>query len=153
MDRTKARRNEETSGTAGDSLQRTLERAELLEQVCRTAVLSHYEECDLIDAGSRTVRALPENGDTDEEILTFYHVPVEAYEKALQIIKKYDMASWNSRKDCFAQDGKLYVCKFSEGPDFTRVSSDSMPKEGKRAFAELYRLLSGYTTDKYLAEL
>ena len=94
-----------------------------------------------------------ENGDTDEEILTFYHVPVEAYEKALQIIKKYDMASWNSRKDCFAQDGKLYVCKFSEGPDFTRVSSDSMPKEGKRAFAELYRLLSGYTTDKYLAEL
>ena len=94
-----------------------------------------------------------ENGDTDEEMLTFYHVPAEAYEKALQIIKKYDMASWNSRKDCFALDGKLYVCKFSEGPDFTRVSSDSMPKEGKRAFAELYRLLSGYTTDKYLAEL
>ena len=62
MDRTKARRNEETSGTAGDALQRTLERAELLEQVCRTAVLSHYEECILIDAGSRTVRALPENG-------------------------------------------------------------------------------------------
>ncbi len=62
MDRTNARRNEEIPGTAGDALQRTLERAELLEQVCRTAVLSHYEECILIDADSRSARALPENG-------------------------------------------------------------------------------------------
>ena len=93
------------------------------------------------------------NGGTDEEMLTIYHVPAEAYEKALQVIKKYDMASWNSRSDCFSLDGKLYVCKFSEGPDFTRVSSDSMPEEGKRAFNELYIILSGYATDKFLAEL
>ena len=92
------------------------------------------------------------NGDTDEEMLTFYHVPAEAYEKALQVIKKYDMASWNSRDDCFALDGKLYVCKFSEGPNFTRVSSDSMPDDGKHAFNELCKILSDYATDRYLAE-
>ena len=93
------------------------------------------------------------DGGTDEEMLTSYHVPAEAYKKALQVIKKYDMASWNSRDDCFPLDGKLYVCKFSEGPNFTRVSSDSMPEEGKQAFNELYKILSGYAMDKYLAEL
>ena len=92
------------------------------------------------------------NGGTDEEILTTYHVPAEAYEKSLQVIKKFDMASWNSRKDCFSQDGKLYVCKFSEGTNFTRVSSDSMPDEGEIAFCELRKTLSGYIMDKYLVE-
>ena len=90
------------------------------------------------------------NGGTDEEMLTIYHVPMEAYKNALQVIKKFDMASWNSRDDCFSQDGKLYVCKFSEGPDFTRVSSDSMPEEGETAFYELRKTLSSYIMDKYL---
>ena len=62
MDRTNARKNEETLGTAGDALQRAVERTALLEQVCRTVVLSHYEECNLIDAVSRSVHTLLENG-------------------------------------------------------------------------------------------
>jgi hypothetical protein len=92
------------------------------------------------------------NGGTDEEMLTTYHVPAEAYEKALQIIKKYAMVSWNSRDDCFPLDGKLYVCKFREGPDFTRVSSDSMPEEGNAAFCELRKTLFEYIADVYLVK-
>ena len=115
------------------------------EQPYFEIVLYHYTEAELLL--EKYV-----NGGTDEEVLTTYHVPAEAYEQALQVIKKYAMASWNSHDDCSPLDGKLYVCKFSEGPDFTRVSSDSMPEEGETAFCELRKTLSNYIVDKFLVE-
>ncbi|MBR1589608.1 MAG: hypothetical protein IJ657_00805 [Acidaminococcaceae bacterium] len=90
------------------------------------------------------------NGGTPEETVTTFHVPAEVYEKVMQIIQGHDMASWNSHSDCFALDGKLYVCKFQDGERFIRVSSDAMPEDGQTAFHEIRSLLNGYTQEKYL---
>lgn len=91
-----------------------------------------------------------QNGDTPDELITSYLIPIEGAQEMLTVVKDSGMDKWNSREG-IAIDGKQYVCKFPDGKDgCVRVSSDNMPEDGTRVFGEVLVAMRSWTKDEYL---
>ena len=91
------------------------------------------------------------NGDTEEETLDRYIVPIQAAQEAFDVIRKSGMNRWNDReKGMTAISGMAYVCKFPDGKgDYIRVTSGHMPEDGTRAFGEVKVVLMNYLREEY----
>lgn len=72
------------------------------------------------------------------------NVPYEAYERAYEVVKDYDMPDWSDKSRLTALEGALHVCKFPWKEEYIRVTSDAMPKKGEEAFNALRTLLEEY---------
>lgn len=72
------------------------------------------------------------------------NIPYEAYERAREIVKGYDMPGWANKSNLIALDGALHVCKFPWNEEYIRVSSEAMPKTGEEAFSALVKVLEEY---------
>lgn len=93
-----------------------------------------------------------QNGDTSDELITSYLIPLEGAQEMLDAVKNAGMEKWNTREG-IAIDGKQYVCKFPDGKDgCVRVSSDNMPEDGVKAFATVKAAMSRWLLDEYLEE-
>ena len=57
------------------------------------------------------------------------------YEKA---VKKYKMTKW---KDEVGMTGKIYVVRVTVDGEFYRITSESMPEDGMKAFDEIASIL------------
>jgi len=90
------------------------------------------------------------DSDEAEEKNRCYFVPYEVVDECMAIVEQYDMASWNEREDTISIDGAMYVCKFLDGGDLIRVSSDAMPENGQEAFDAVRHVLEGYLQEKNL---
>ncbi len=88
----------------------------------------------------------------ENENLTTYHIPKEAYQKAKEIIKKYKMSKWNDMENSICIDGVSYICKYLENDKYIRVTSEAMSEDGLKAFGELEILLNEYIDEKYRNE-
>ena len=71
-------------------------------------------------------------------------VPYEAYERALEVVKEYDMPDWADKSRLTALTGALHVCKFPWKDAYIRVSSEAMPRKGEEAFNALAAVLEEY---------
>lgn len=80
---------------------------------------------------------------------TNYLVPREVVDRCLDVIDKYGMREWNTGKDTFGITGAKLVCKFKDGDDYIRVTSEKMPENGKEAFSAVESVLYQYVKDEY----
>ena len=71
-------------------------------------------------------------------------VPYEAYERALEVVKDYDMPDWADKSKLTVLEGALHVCKFPWKDAYIRVSSEAMPRKGEEAFNALAAVLEEY---------
>ena len=112
-----------------------------------------HDEIVLYSYDSAQVRLTVYRGNEDgEETETNYLVPYEVWEECCYIIDRYQMKDWNDREDTDALDGVTMVCKFKDGDDYVRVSSEKMPEDGKEAFCEIESVLQEYAKDEYSFE-
>lgn len=86
----------------------------------------------------------------DDDKGTGYLVPHEASELCYDIIYGNDIGSWNSMEEYVSLDGAVTSCKYREGGDYIRVSTDHMPENGENVLMQIEKLLSGYMVDEYL---
>ncbi|MBQ1508723.1 MAG: hypothetical protein IIZ47_04815 [Erysipelotrichaceae bacterium] len=89
------------------------------------------------------------NGDTPEERVSGYRVPKEAYQKILKIIDKYRLPKWNDRRGrglC----GVIEAVRFYRNGDYTRVSTEHMPENGRSAFSEIAAVMRSYLDENAL---
>ena len=94
-----------------------------------------------------------EDGGTDHETVTSYHVPADEAQGVFDAINNVDMASWNGKKGNICIDGIAYVCKFPDGKgDLIRVSSDDMPEDGAKSFYAVKASMLVLMKDEYLIE-
>ena len=89
------------------------------------------------------------NGGTDNETVTQYLVPVEAYEDILEVIRQTGMDTWNDEEG-YAITGVYTVCKFQDGDRFIRVTSEHMPLDGENDFDTVAWAMGKWVDDKYL---
>ena len=74
------------------------------------------------------------DGGLRSEKLTSHTISYEVFEKAMEVAKEYEMAEWKDNEETFPIDGCIYVCKFPNGTEYCRVSSEEMPENGMEAF-------------------
>ena len=86
-------------------------------------------------------------GGTPGEKCTQYLVPPEAYENALQVIRKTGMKEWNENPNLYGITGYYFVCKFLDGEEFIRVTSEHMPEDGKEAYSRAAGALWQYASE------
>ena len=82
-----------------------------------------------------------ENGGTDRETMTQYTVSKDIYAKIIDLVKTYDLASWNETGSESA-DGVYRVIKYYDNGTYIRVSTDRMPEDGLSAFDAVKQLLA-----------
>ena len=83
---------------------------------------------------------------------TRYVVPVSIYSDVMAAIDKADMGSWNDNSEYGGITGYTYVTKFYRGGEYTRVSSEHMPDDGKEAFWTVWSILSAQAKEENLDE-
>ena len=82
-----------------------------------------------------------ENGGTDRETVKQYTVSKDIYAKVMDLVKTYDLASWNETGSESAE-GVYRVVKYYDSGTYIRVSTDRMPKDGLSAFDAVKQLLT-----------
>lgn len=85
-------------------------------------------------------------GGMDREYVRGYEISTEAYPAVLSIIEQYDMPTWNEQ-DFPGITGALYVCRFFRNEQYTRVSSEQMPENGRTAFSEVKQAMAAYKAE------
>ena len=61
-------------------------------------------------------------------------VPATVLDDCMKAVKKYKMTKW---KDEVGMNGKIYVVRFTVDGEFYRITSESMPEDGMKAFDEI----------------
>ena len=82
-----------------------------------------------------------ENGGTDRETVKQYTVSKDIYAKVMDVVKTYDLASWNETGSESAE-GVYRVVKYYDNGTYIRVSTDRMPEDGLSAFNEVKQVLA-----------
>lgn len=110
-----------------------------------------YDEISLYsyDSDHVTMSVYHQQSDSAESEAK-YLVPYEVVDKCYEIISKYKLREWKTRKDLTALDGAKLVLKFKDGDLYVRVTSEKMPEDGEAAFSEIETLLKSYIKDEYL---
>lgn len=84
-----------------------------------------------------------ENAEADETC-TDYTVPYEAAERCYGVIKEYKLHLWNDIKEPVSTDGSLTVCKYYDGGEYIRVSTDKMPCNGQEILDMIGGVMAEY---------
>ena len=71
-------------------------------------------------------------------------VPATTYDDCMKVVKKYKMTKW---KHEIGLAGGIYVVRFSEGEENYRITSESMPEDGMKAFDEIAGILGAAWKD------
>ena len=87
-----------------------------------------------------------ENADADETC-TDYTVPYEAAERCYGVIKEYKLHLWNDIKEPVSTVGSLTVCKYYDGGEYIRVSTDKMPCNGQEILDMIGDVLVEYINE------
>lgn len=90
-------------------------------------VLYRWEEHDLLLARYSKFTV-------GQEVMRVCRVPVSYFYDCLIAVNRNGMKDW---KDGIAITGASYVVKFKDGKELTRISSDDMPEDGYKAFADI----------------
>ena len=79
---------------------------------------------------------------------TTYTSSIEALESVMEIVRKYDMESWNETGGPGIA-GAIKVAKFfNSNNEFIRISSDKMPEDGLKAFNEIINCLGSFIKEE-----
>ena len=68
----------------------------------------------------------------------------------LEIAEEYGMRDWNGNDDSEALDGVRIVCKFRDGEETIRVSSEQMPENGEQALEAMRAMLADCLREEFL---
>ena len=105
-----------------------------------------YEEIVLYEYDDQKVKmSIYHNGGTVNEKKEEYLVMIEAYQKALDICKKYNLKQKD--KSAEGMDGKYCVIKFREkrnDDEVYRISSDEIAENRMNVFNEMSKILRSY---------
>ena len=85
----------------------------------------------------------------EEERKTEYLVPDEVLERCMTFIEENDLRAWNELEDAYSITGARIVCKFRDGEDYIRVSTEEMPENGKEILGQIQGILQGYIREEY----
>ena len=111
-----------------------------------------YDEITVNSYDTGTVKMIVYHQEGEEnEVVTNYIVPYEVVEKCYEVIEKHKLRSWKKLTETESLDGALLVCKFKDGDEYVRVTSEKMPADGEAAFTEIEAILKSYIKDEYLA--
>ncbi len=113
----------------------------------------HYKELVLYsyDEDHALLKAYSGSDGTDETE-SKYLVPRDTVDKCREVIDRYKLREWRDRDDLAGMTGVLLVCRFRDGDDYVRVSSESMPEDGEAAFSEIEAILQSCALDEYKLE-
>ena len=76
-----------------------------------------------------------------EETRVSYLLPFDIQGDYLEIVEEYGMREWENEETPVTLDGVLIVCKFRDGEETIRVSSDQMPENGEEGLQKIRELL------------
>ncbi len=79
----------------------------------------------------------------EEEICTSFSIPYEDADELLRFVYDNGLDAWNDLEEWVSLDGTQTVCKFWNGEEHIRVSTDRMPEDGEETLDELFKLLEG----------
>ena len=88
--------------------------------------------------------------DGGEESRTSYLIPFDILPDCLEIAEEYGMRDWNGNDDSEALDGVRIVCKFRDGEETIRVSSEQMPENGEQALEAMRAMLADCLREEFL---
>ncbi|MCR4804084.1 MAG: hypothetical protein K5981_00320 [Clostridia bacterium] len=105
---------------------------------------THYSELVLysLDAEHLTLTSYTRESEEAPEKEVSYIVPVSVYDEAMAAIDKAEMGAWKDHDDYSGITGFLYVTKFYRDGEYTRVTSEHMPDNGKESFWTVWSILS-----------
>ena len=129
--------------------------ADYFDKTVGTPEEQPYFEMVFYEEDSEHVRLeVYENGGMEDEKMTAYLVPYQAYSEVLAAVAKYDMMSWNSNKDGNSIVGRMIVFRWSDAEDgsLTRVTSEYMPENGMEAFDAVRAIMAEYADSQYRIE-
>ena len=112
-----------------------------------------YDEYTLYsyDSDSAKLYVYHQQGDASETE-TVYLVPGEVIGECYAAIERHMLRSWKTVTDPVAYDGATLVCKYKDGDQYVRVTSDKMPEDGEEAFSEIEAVLKSYIKPEYLIQ-
>ena len=106
-----------------------------------------YSEIVLYRTGEGLILEVYANGGTPEETCSIHQADPQTYEEVMTLIRRYDPASWNERE--YPEfEGVRLVCRYRDGEELIRVSSENMPPEGERVLREIAAFLYGKIRDQ-----
>jgi len=79
----------------------------------------------------------------EEETCTSCSIPYENAHELLCFVYDNGLDAWNDLEEWVSLDGTQTVCKFWNGEEHIRVSTDRMPEGGEKTLDELFKLLEG----------
>ncbi|MBE6129359.1 MAG: hypothetical protein E7185_08805 [Erysipelotrichaceae bacterium] len=149
--------SESSTGEDSVSGQPEQEKREILadyyDQTVGTPEEQPYFEMVFYPEDSEHVRLeVYNNGGTENETMTAYLIPYQAYSEFIAAVGEYDMASWNSMEDGSGITGRMIVVKWADVGQFTRVTSEYMPDNGMEAFEAVRAVMAKYADDQYRIE-
>lgn len=92
------------------------------------------------------------SGGTDEEETTAYLVPKQVYDRLLETVRKYDMASWQTTGTDHETGDRFISFFWMEGGEGKRVTSEHMPENGQEAFDAIENELALYMEEQDIIE-
>lgn len=92
------------------------------------------------------------NGGTPEEETVAYLVPKQIYDRLLETVRKYDMASWQETGTDTEIGDRFCSFFWTEGGNVIRVTSDHMPADGQEAFDAIENELALYMEEQDIIE-
>lgn len=84
-----------------------------------------------------------------EESRASYLIPFDISTDCLDIAEEYGMREWNDAASSEAMDGVLIVCKFRDGEEIIRVSSEQMPENGEQALEAMRAMLADCLREEF----
>lgn len=87
-----------------------------------------------------------ENAEADEN-RTDYTVPYEVAERCYGVIKEHKLRLWNDIEEPMSIDGSLTVCKYYDGYEYIRVSTDKMPYNGQEILDMIGDVMAEYINE------
>lgn len=91
-------------------------------------------------------------GEKKEESCVLYTVPMEVVERCFEIIDGKKLHKWNEMYDGAGLGGGMVVCRFFDGEQQIRVSTDCMPENGEGILRDIGRVIAGYQGPEYQTE-
>ena len=85
----------------------------------------------------------------EEETCMRYIVPAEAVEQSFEIIDGKELHNWNEKYDGGGLEGGIIVCRFFDGKEQIRISTDCMPEDGAEVLESIGHVIASYQQEKY----
>lgn len=135
----------EQSGETEDALPQWEGEELMLLDCYRAGVDGEYHELVITTTDDpskvRLDKYVKEDG---EETQTTCYISGRTAQECLALVEEYGLSGWNDLEDGISLDGAKKVCKFWNGKEHIRVSTEHMPADGESKLDALFALVESF---------